>query len=77
VKANSLPVVKGGRLGARLLTAEDVEAIASLPPREAMLGRVVGTIAAPLSRLAGVMSRKVASLMVVLNAVAEKKAGGK
>jgi large subunit ribosomal protein L10 len=77
VKANALPVVKGGRLGSRLLTAEDVEAIASLPAREVMLGRVVCTIAAPLSRLAGVMSRKVGSLMVVLNAVAEKKAGGK
>jgi len=76
-KANNLPVVKGGRLGGLVLSPNDVEALASVPSREVLLGQLVGTLAAPLQQLVGVMSRKISSLAVVLNAIAEKKTGVK
>jgi large subunit ribosomal protein L10 len=69
-----VPVVKGGQLGTQVLTAADVEAIASIPPREVVLAQVVGTIAAPMTQLVGVMNQKVLSLLYVLKAAADKKA---
>jgi large subunit ribosomal protein L10 len=76
VRAVNLPVLKGGRLGARILQAGDVDAMALLPPREVLLGQVVGTIAAPMTRLVGTMSQKLATLVYALKAVADKKTGG-
>ena len=71
-----LPVIKGGYLTGQVLESGQVEMLAEVPPRAVLLGRVVGTIAAPMTRLVGVMSQKVASLLYVLKAVADKKAAG-
>jgi len=65
--------VKGGCLNNSILTAADVEALASLPAREVLLSQVVGTVAAPMTQLVGVMAAKVRSLLYVLKAVEEKK----
>ena len=71
-----LPAIKGGKLGEAILSSVDVHELAAIPSREVMLGRVVGTIAAPMTQLVGVMRQKVTSLLYVLSAVAEKKSGG-
>jgi large subunit ribosomal protein L10 len=65
--------VKGGCLNTQVLTGADVMALAALPSREIMLGRLVGTVAAPMTQLVGVMGAKVRSLLYVLKAVEEKK----
>ena len=70
---NTLLIVKGGMLGNRLLTAADMAEIANIPPREIMLARFVGTVAAPMTRLVGVMSQKVSSLLYALKAIEKKK----
>jgi hypothetical protein len=41
-----------------------------------LLSLAVGTIAAPMSRLVGVMSQKISTLLYALNAVADKKQAG-
>ncbi len=69
------PAMKGGRFEGEVLSAADVVAIASIPPREQLLSMVVGTIAAPMSQLVGVMQQKLSSLLYVLKAVEEKKGG--
>ena len=51
----------------------DVEALATLPSKKVMQSILVGTIAAPMSNLVGVMSQKLASLVYVLKAAADKK----
>lgn len=76
VKKNNVPVVKGGFLGKLPLSAGDVDAMAKMPPRLVLLGQVVGTIAAPMTRLVGVMSQKLMSLLYVLKAVEERKSAG-
>ena len=38
-----------------------------------MLGKLVGTIAAPMSQTVGVLSQKLMTLLYVLKAVEEKK----
>jgi large subunit ribosomal protein L10 len=68
-----MPTVKVGVMGNLVLTAAQVDALAELPPREVLLGQVVGTIAAPLSRLVGVMKQKVSTIVYVLKAIEDKK----
>jgi large subunit ribosomal protein L10 len=65
--------IKGGTMDGAVLSAQDVDAIASLPPRKVMLAKTVGAIAAPLSAIVGVMNQKVCSLLYVLKAVESKK----
>jgi large subunit ribosomal protein L10 len=72
-KANGLPLVKSGVMGNMILTSAQIGALAELPPREVLLGQVVGTVAAPLSRLVGVMKQKVTTIVQVIKAIEDKK----
>jgi large subunit ribosomal protein L10 len=74
IKENEKPVIKNGMLQGSLLTPDDVKALAALPSREQLLSIMVGTLAAPMSGLVGVLQAKVASLLYVLKAIEEKKA---
>ena len=67
------PELKVGGLQGTLLSPTDVECLAALPSREILLGQVVGTIAAPMSQLVGVLQQKVASVVYVVKACADKK----
>lgn len=74
IKANDkIPVVKLGHMDGAVLSAADIEALALMPPKKVMQGMLVGTIAAPMSNLVGVMSQKLASLVYVLKAAADKQ----
>ena len=57
----------------KVLSKEEVMALALLPSREQLLGQVVGTIAAPLSGLVRVLNGNVTGLVYALSAIAEKK----
>jgi len=72
-KVTSLSVIKGGWFGANTLSPADVSEIADTPPRAVLLGKFVCTLAAPMTNLMGVMQQKLASLVYVLKAVADKK----
>jgi large subunit ribosomal protein L10 len=61
-------VVKGGFLSNQLLTPKDITAIAALPSKDVLIGKVVGSIKSPLYMLAGVLSGPVRGLQNVLNA---------
>lgn len=65
--------VKGGVINGTFLKANEVMELASLPSRDVLRARVVGTIAAPMSRLVGVMNSKLSSLVYVLQAIEKKK----
>lgn len=73
IKENEKPVIKSGAFEGSVLTADQVSELASLPGREHLYGMLVGTLAAPLTQLVGVLQQKVASLVYVLSAVKEKK----
>ena len=66
--------IKGGELDGRALSADDVAALASLPAKPVLQAQLLGTLVAPMRNLAGVLQQKVASLLYVLRAVADKKA---
>ncbi len=73
IKENELPVIKLGTLQGVILSKADIEKLATLPSRQVLLQQVVGTIAAPMSQLVGVLQQKVATVLYVLKAVQEKK----
>lgn len=74
IKTNEkMPVIKLGVMEGRILSAAEVEALASLPPKKVMQGILVGTLAAPMTNLVSVMNQKLASLVYVLKAAADKK----
>ncbi len=54
-RVNRALVVKGGLLGQRVLSAEQVVALAALPPRDVLLAQFAGALGAPLSKFAGLL----------------------
>ncbi len=67
------PTVKGGVLEGAILSANDVGELAKLPGKKELQAKLVGTLAAPMTQVVGVMNQKVCSLLYVLNAVCDKK----
>ena len=68
-----LPIIKLGRFDGRYLAPADIEVLVKLPAKPVLHNMLVGTIAAPISQLVGVMKQKVSSLVYVLKAVQDKK----
>ena len=65
--------VKLGFLDGKLLSAADVAALAELPPREVLLGQLLGLLQAPATGLVRVLNAKLSSIVYVLNAFCKKK----
>ena len=58
--------IKGGVLGERILTAEEVGDLAELPSKEDMVARLGGQLQGPIRSLAYVLSTPLAGLATVL-----------
>jgi large subunit ribosomal protein L10 len=54
-KGNPALVVKGGLMGETLLSADDAKALADVAPREELLARLAGGLAAPMVQMAGLL----------------------
>lgn len=54
-KANPALVIKGGILGAQTLTESEVRALADVEPREVLLAKFAGLLAAPMQQFAGLL----------------------
>jgi len=73
-KANPLLIIKGGLLGTHVLNAESAKALASVAPREELLSRLAGGIAAPMREFASLLQAIPASFAYGLKALID--AGG-
>jgi large subunit ribosomal protein L10 len=65
--------VRGGMLGSAPIDAAQLTRLASLPGRDALLGKVAGGMAAPLSGMANVLAGNLRAMANVLRAVADQK----
>jgi large subunit ribosomal protein L10 len=54
-RTNPALVVKGGVMDDRSLTADDARALADVEPREVLLARFAGALAAPMQQFAGLL----------------------
>ncbi|CAB4745475.1 unannotated protein [freshwater metagenome] len=73
-KSNPLLIIKGGLLGSHVLDAESAKALASVAPREELLSRLAGGIAAPMREFASLLQAIPASFAYGLKALID--AGG-
>lgn len=72
-KGNEKLVIKGGVMDGKACSAADVEAIASLPSREQLMGQLAGLISGMARGLAVSIGGVSRGLAVVTSAVAEQK----
>ncbi len=64
--------IKCGMIEGSYITEDGVKELATLPPKEVLVAKLLGTLEAPISGLARVLNETVAGLARVLNAIAEK-----
>ncbi|RLC94686.1 MAG: 50S ribosomal protein L10 [Chloroflexi bacterium] len=77
VRSAKVPLtIRGGVLDKRLLSASEVNLLATLPPREVLLGRLLGQMQAPISSLLSVLTANLAGLVRVLQARGQQLEGG-
>jgi large subunit ribosomal protein L10 len=65
--------LKAGYLDGKALNAKEVEALAEVPSREVLLGRMVGSLASPLTRLVQVLSGPQRKLVYALDSIRSQK----
>ena len=66
--------VKGGYLGKNLMSAEEVKALAELPPLPVMRAQLLGVLSAPASKLVRTLAEPARQVAAALKAYAEKDA---
>ncbi len=64
--------VRGGVLDGKPLSAEEIQALAALPPREVILAQLLGLIMAPATRVVRLLNEPGSSLARVVDAIGKK-----
>jgi large subunit ribosomal protein L10 len=68
--------VKIGILQGQVVDPDRLKALAELPPKEVLLGKVVGTLQAPISSLVYVLNANLTGLARVIDQIRLQKAAG-
>ena len=74
-KANPNLVVKGGVLGTKALSADEAKALADVEPREVLLAKLAGAMAAPMVQFAGLLQAVPRSFAYGLAALIDQQGG--
>src|ERR1700733_9493514 len=75
-RTNPLLVIKGGLADGSLLSAADLAALADLPPREVLLARLAGALAAPMQQMAGLLQALPRNVAYGISALIEQRQAG-
>jgi len=65
--------VKAGLVEGKVIDAESVKALASLPPREVLIAKALGSMQAPITGFVNVLSGSLRNLVYALEAVRKQK----
>jgi len=71
-KENKAIVIRGGIFEGEFIEDREVERLASIPSKEILLGKLVGSLNAPVSGFVNVLGGNIRSLLYTLNAIKEK-----
>jgi large subunit ribosomal protein L10 len=74
-RTNPSLIIKGGVLGDKVLGADQARALADVAPREELLARLAGGIAAPMVQMAGLLQALPRNLAYGLKALIDEKGG--
>jgi len=69
---NDALIIKGGVLGVSRLSADDVKALAEVPPREQLLAELAGCLAAPMQQFVNLLDAVPRDFAYALSALIEK-----
>ncbi|MEO0348027.1 MAG: 50S ribosomal protein L10 [Pseudomonadota bacterium] len=72
-KNNESLKIIGGVHNGDMLTEEDVQTLAKLPPLEVLRAKIIGVLQTPATRIAGILKEPASQLARVVNAYAEKQ----
>jgi len=72
-KANEAMVIKGGVLDGKMIDVAGVKALASLPSREVLLAKMLGSMQAPISGFVRTLAEVPASFVRTLAAIRDQK----
>ena len=72
-KTNDKLKVKVGILDGKVISAEEVKAVASLPPKEVLIAKVLGSMQAPISGFVNVLQGTIRNVVYALDAVRKAK----
>ena len=75
-KGNEKFVIAGGAMPGQLMSAKEISALASLPSREYLIARLLGTMQAPIVKLVRTMNEVPGKFVRTLAAVRDAKAAG-
>ena len=66
-------VIKSGFVDGKVISVDEVKALADLPSREVLVATVLGTLIAPVRGLATVLDANISGLARVMQAIADQK----
>jgi large subunit ribosomal protein L10 len=72
-KGNDKLVIKGGAMPGLLMTAKEVGALATLPSRDELLAKLMGTMQAPVTKLVQTLNQVPGKFVRTLAAVRDQK----
>ena len=75
-RANRALVLKGGLLGDKVLSAEDLVSLADLPSRDMLLAQLAGAFSAPMTKLAGLLQALPRNFAYGLQALIDTRTAG-
>ena len=75
-KGNEKFVIAGGAMPGQLMSAKEISALASLPSREELIAKLLGTMQAPIVKLVRTMNEVPGKSVRTLAAVRDAKAAG-
>jgi large subunit ribosomal protein L10 len=73
-KANQKFVITGGAMPGQMMSPKDIAALASLPSREVLIAKLLGTMQAPVTKLVRTMNEVPGKFVRTLAAVRDAKA---
>jgi large subunit ribosomal protein L10 len=68
--------IRGGVVDGKPLTAEDVQALATMPPREVILAQLLGLLNAPATHLVRLLNEPGSAMARAVDAIGKKNGGG-
>lgn len=72
-KENETFRILGGILSGRMLSEKEVNTLARLPSRDAILSQLVGALSSPINGLATALNGNIRNLVVVIHKIKDKK----
>jgi len=72
-KKNQAVAFKGGILGGKKCSPQELDAIASLPAKPILQAQLLGVLSAPAQKLVGTLQATISSVVYAINAYKDKK----